>query len=1121
MNSGLSNLDVRALAVSPNVVADQTLLAGTYSNSVFRSTNGGSNWSAVNIASKFYDKGYVNWLDVGYYDTFVAEGNVLAFGSDPGGLYEVTGFTSSDVEVYDVSDMTHVQRFINTTVAGGTVRFGDASASRYLALTPAAWLTPLGFAKVTYPVSPYTPADLLDTGNGADYIVISHAGFWPQALRLASYRAVDYRVALIDVQQIYDQFNGGLMSAESIHDFLEYAYYHWQAPRPAFVVLLGDGTYDMRQYLGNSALTYIPPFLHRVDEINGETAADNLFATLVGDDIMPDVHIGRLPANSLAEAEAMIDKIVAYELGCACGTWGQHVLFVADDLEGGGGNFYAYSNALADGYADPPLNTIKYLPESYASTKVYLGAPPEGNCDTPAACSYEITQTLNTSGALLVSYIGHSLKTVWGAEDRLLDQATLATLESNSCLPIMLAMTCETGFFHEPQLGFSSLAEAAVRQAGRGAVAYWGSAGGGLASGQDYLEKGFFLALFHGGADRVGVAVTEGKRHLVENTPPGRYDNLMHMYTLFGDPALKVKVENNCVGLDSDYDTVPDSVEVGPDPANPLDTDGDGIPNYLDTDDDNDGIYTVEEDMNGDGNPANDDTDGDGIANYLDYDPTGYLYDEDTGQILTGGFVTVTGPGNIHVTADGSTGYYQFFSDGTPGTYTMAVTPPPGYVPSTACLPQDPPPFDPTGGANPIILGSGENGSTGFLSSNACTAFYYTLDLAAGDPFIVNNNFPFRLANDGVIGDFVWWDVNGNGRQDPGEPGIPGVGVALSDSSLSTTDVSGLYAFTGVPSGMYTLKISDDELQPGGTLYNWFASPRGGASEDVDSDGDETTHDATVILEPGEVAITTDFGFDIPSSYVLTQELNTQEPVSLESESSFTIHIANSGSTTISTLPLRYVYSTTHLSYVSAIPAPDNNLDDGMIDWSDLTDSFGQDLAPGAGFTVIVTFKAIADTTDLPDHETVNTALVDSAWADPDGFGPLEALEELPGQETSEGVEINLPTGLTLAALSGVARPDGVLIAWETASELHIVGFNVLRREAGGELQVVNDEFIFAACAGASGGAAYAYQDKQTVSGTTYEYVLEMVKSDGSVQQSGPAWVTVAWWTLLPLVMEG
>ncbi|WP_338732686.1 DUF6252 family protein [Mangrovimonas cancribranchiae] len=53
------------------------------------------------------------------------------------------------------------------------------------------------------------------------------------------------------------------------------------------------------------------------------------------------------------------------------------------------------------------------------------------------------------------------------------------------------------------------------------------------------------------------------------------------------------------------------------------DTDMDGTPNYLDTDDDDDTILTINEDVDGDGNFTNDDTDTDGIPNYLDNDDDG------------------------------------------------------------------------------------------------------------------------------------------------------------------------------------------------------------------------------------------------------------------------------------------------------------------------------------------------------------------------------------------------------------------------------------------------------------------------------------------------------------------
>ncbi|PSG94797.1 gliding motility-associated C-terminal domain-containing protein, partial [Mesoflavibacter zeaxanthinifaciens] len=81
---------------------------------------------------------------------------------------------------------------------------------------------------------------------------------------------------------------------------------------------------------------------------------------------------------------------------------------------------------------------------------------------------------------------------------------------------------------------------------------------------------------------------------------------------------------------DCDNDNVPNGTEL---PYG--DTDGDGIPNWLDPDDDGDGVDTINEDYGdvddsdgevdseGDGDPTNDDSDEDGTPDYLDTDDDG------------------------------------------------------------------------------------------------------------------------------------------------------------------------------------------------------------------------------------------------------------------------------------------------------------------------------------------------------------------------------------------------------------------------------------------------------------------------------------------------------------------
>ena len=356
--------------------------------SYFVESSNPSNALTVELVSPA-DRISLDWMKFTYYDRYVAEGDRLAFTSAVNGAwrYSITQFSTSDVEVYDVSNMVAPQIITNTSIPGSgpyAVEFGDTTDTRasYVALTPATRQTPVKIEAVVPMTSQYTPGDLLSVAEGADYIIITHRNFLSDALRLAKHRSARYRVKLIDVQAIYDQFNGGLMSAESIHDFLAYAHANWVSPAPSYVVLVGDGSEDLRRYKGlSSTATFIPPYLALVDPSLGETAADNRFVTLVGNDLMPDMHIGRLPVNTTAEAKAMVDKIVAYEDDCQCqpGGWNQNLLFLTDDLEGGGGDFYGYSDKLL--YTDYPTNAIRspLIPPQYTFSRHYLGQ----TCDLP------------------------------------------------------------------------------------------------------------------------------------------------------------------------------------------------------------------------------------------------------------------------------------------------------------------------------------------------------------------------------------------------------------------------------------------------------------------------------------------------------------------------------------------------------------------------------------------------------------------------------------------------------------------------------------------------------------------------------------------------------------------
>ncbi len=181
------------------------------------------------------------------------------------------------------------------------------------------------------------------------------------------------------------------------------------------------------------------------------------------------------------------------------------------------------------------------------------------------------------------------------------------------------------------------------------------------------------------------------------------------------------------VSADSDYSGIDPADKDLTNNDNNIDSDGDGISDALE---------------------GSGDYDGDGIINSQDYDPTGYLYDSATGEIIIGGSISVSGPGSVNFIGgrNGSNGYYQFIVDQT-GTYTITVTPPAGYsVNSTGCADSGTLTVNST--PNPHFIGSGEDGSTGYLADYSCgnNEWYLTINIQATTPLILNNNIPLEAS---------------------------------------------------------------------------------------------------------------------------------------------------------------------------------------------------------------------------------------------------------------------------------------------------------------------------------------------------------------------------------------
>jgi len=471
----------------------------------------------------FYDHYYIDWIEIDYRRGFTADARGLRFTAEaaPSEDFDVDGLAAADVAVYDVTDPAAPVVVTGADVRGSAgayrLRFGAGAPGRRTYI-----VAPRAGYRAAARIEARPMADLRSSERAADYIIVVPASLKAAVGPLADARAAQgYRVAVVDAQSIYDAFNGGMMAPEAIRDFIAYAYHNWHPPAPSHVLLVGDGTYDARNRLGISPPTLIPPFLREADPWLGEVAVENAFVAVSGDDLLPDLYLGRLPVNSPAEATATINKILGYAKPSPDIEWRYRLLFATDNPDSAG-DFYALSDDIVE----------HHVPPDYLVDRVYLGRTHADKDDARAA----ILRGMN-DGYLLTQYTGHGLQAGW-AQELMLSGGDMRSLANGVRAPVMLDMTCMTGYFTDPRV--FSIAEMAVRARDGGAIAAFSPTGFGVASGHDYINRWFVDDLLGRGVTHLGQVAVASKLHLATSTTA--YRDLLETLALLGDPALEVQV---------------------------------------------------------------------------------------------------------------------------------------------------------------------------------------------------------------------------------------------------------------------------------------------------------------------------------------------------------------------------------------------------------------------------------------------------------------------------------------------------------------------------------------------------------------------------------------------------
>ena len=209
------------------------------------------------------------------------------------------------VDVTDAGTSGGAAAWLTRHVAGaGGTRFAAQAGRRYVVATAAGVASPRVVIR--------QPSALRASSNQADYLLIGPSAFLEAAEPLLARRADQGLSArAVSVEEIYAAFGHGEPSADAIRAFLAYAFHSWARPSPRYVVLLGDSSYDPRNFMGSSPASPLPA--HFVKTSYLWTASDPLVAAVNGDDTLPDVALGRLPAASVEEATRLVAKLLAWE----------------------------------------------------------------------------------------------------------------------------------------------------------------------------------------------------------------------------------------------------------------------------------------------------------------------------------------------------------------------------------------------------------------------------------------------------------------------------------------------------------------------------------------------------------------------------------------------------------------------------------------------------------------------------------------------------------------------------------------------------------------------------------------------------------------------------------------
>ncbi len=392
------------------------------------------------------------------------------------------------------------------------------------------------------------PSTLHRTDQGFNYVIIAYPTLIQSARKLATLRNADgFNVLLVDVRDVYDEFNYGYPDFDAIRRFLRYTQSEWEGLSPEFLTLIGDCSWDHRDNEQTGVVDQIPTYAPIQDP--QRYASDEYYGYLWENqtDDCPDLIVGRISLANEEDVDNYLKKLITYRTETPVGPWKAEALFVADDI------FERYSVKSANLSLGPKLQPRMINQRDFPHvTNPYLfhgfvnDPDPEireeyTNKKYSPETALAIIKAFDR-GALITQYCGHGGAQLW-SDERIfygMDKATsnLLELQPNTRFPLVLNWSCLTGYLNINFNPFTiCLAEELIRYHDRGAIAVWGPTERGSPDDHNIMSHIITRSLFYDGLTRVGEAASYTK---LEYLQAKTYQKMADQYILFGDPAVKL-----------------------------------------------------------------------------------------------------------------------------------------------------------------------------------------------------------------------------------------------------------------------------------------------------------------------------------------------------------------------------------------------------------------------------------------------------------------------------------------------------------------------------------------------------------------------------------------------------